>query len=227
MGKIVSRIQRPPPGLIARYARLALPRVVSIMAEPVLMDGAIKPLYLRRLTLCGPAVTVQSSGADLMMGVLATGVAQAGDVVVVTTGGDYEHACWGGGLTLSADNAGYAGVVLDGVVEDSDAILQRRTPIFCRGTATRKLPQDGRSGSINVDINCGGVTVRPGDLIMGDTDGVIVIPQDQLESLIEQAEAAHADTLAKIASVEAAGAILFDRWGGQDLVKRLGIDWVE
>ncbi|MES2033061.1 MAG: hypothetical protein V4466_02700 [Pseudomonadota bacterium] len=226
MGRIVADIERPAPEIVARFKALGSSILVRSIESPLIADMAIKPLAVKPTKICGPAVTISSSRADLMMGVLATGVAREGDVVVVCPGGDMTHACWGGGLTLSADNRGYEAVVVDGAIEDSDYILTLDTPVFCRGATMRKHELDGRQGSVNVDVVFGGVPVRPGDLIFGDSDGVLVIPREILLKVLEKAEPAAEATRQAAPKLRDSRGVLFDAFGGQALVERLGVEWV-
>src|SRR5690606_18653512 len=137
----------------------------------------------------GPAVTVAPTGTDMMMSIAATGIAKPGDVIVVAAGGlaGDGYAAWGGGLTRSARHTNVAGVVVARLVQDAPAIQTREVPVFSRGS-TLRYRMAAKPGSVNVPVSCGGVTVHPGDLVIADRDGVMVVPRHLLEDIIEAAE---------------------------------------
>ena len=224
MPKVVSTITRPDASVIERFKKVRMDQVAKLVPAGSILASSIKPLALRNVKIVGPAVTVAPDGADLMMGVLSTGVAQAGDVIVVAADGDDRGAAWGGGLTLSADNLGCAGVIVDGLVMDSASVVERATPVFGNGTTLLGRMSD-TPGSINVEVTCGGATVRPGDIVMGDLDGVFVVPQDQAEEILAKAEAISEKINAGAAKMAESKSTMFQTAGGRDLATKLGVDW--
>ncbi len=226
MPKVYASINRPPRDLVAHVRGLRLDQIVKALPVTQLMDSAIKPLGLRNVRIVGPAVTVASVGPDPMLGMIATGVAQPGDVIVVAAGGNEAGFAWGGGLTLSAANVGCAGVVVDGVVIDADSIVEQDTPVFCRGSTLRSTPIEVR-GSINVAVTCGGVLIEPGDLIVGTLDGVCVIPRADIEELVATVGPESARINANIETLIATKQTIFDLRGGRSLADDLGLEWVD
>jgi 4-hydroxy-4-methyl-2-oxoglutarate aldolase len=224
--KVFASIDRPPQDLVAQVRGLRLDQIVKALPVGQLMDSAIKPLALGNVRAVGPAVTVASLGPDPMLGMIATGVAQAGDVIVVCAGGSTAGFAWGGGLTLSAANVGCAGVVVDGVVIDADSILDQGTPVFCRGATLRSATADG-IGSINVAVTCGGVSIEPGDLVVGALDGVCVIPRADLADLIATVGPESARINANIETLKTTKQTIFDLRGGRSLAADLGLEWVD
>ena len=160
------------------------------------------------------------------MAIIATGAAQPGDVIVMAANSDLEGHTWGSGLTLSAKNVGCEGVVVDGLVIDSDSILALQVPVFCRGSTLRSKGTE-ELGSVNVPVVCGGVDIRPGDLVLGSLDGVYVIPQEELESRIQEAEPESARIQANIEKLVTSKGTIFDLRGGRGMARKLGIDWPE
>jgi 4-hydroxy-4-methyl-2-oxoglutarate aldolase len=104
--------------------------------------------------------------------------------------------------------------------------MSLNTVVFCRGTTMRKRELDGRTCSVNVDIMLGGVPVRPGDLIFGDSDGVLVIPKEILIDVLEKAEPMAEAVKQAGPKLRESKGVLFDGYGGQALVERLGLEWV-
>jgi 4-hydroxy-4-methyl-2-oxoglutarate aldolase len=223
---VVARIERPSPELVARFRQLVREFVTDAVGRSQWMDPAIKPVADRDWNLCGPAVTVKLEAVDHLMCIAALGVAQPGDVIVVAANGVTHTSVWGGGLTLSAKNLGAAGVVVDGAVLDSHMILERALPVFSRA----RHPAHGSwktPGSVNVPVSCGGVVVNPGDLILGDLDGVVVVRREQAQAVLEECEAKSKILLATRERMNASKETFFSLRGGRDLVEKAGVTWVD
>ena len=103
MNEIFASIERPDPALVERYRSVLLGQLVKVLSPGQIMDDAIKPFAGRKVRIAGPAVTAVSSHPDFMLGILATGVARAGDVIVIAPGDPDAGAAWGAGLTISTD----------------------------------------------------------------------------------------------------------------------------
>jgi len=178
----VDVIERPSEDSIAAFRGFFTPNVADVLGRFAGMNPAIKPVK-EGLKLCGPAITVRLRPADNLMVHKAVDIAHAGDVIVVDTGGNYTNAPWGELLTLSCLKKGIAGVVIDGVVRDVAAIRKLGFPVFCCGSTPNGCDKDG-PGEVNTTITCGGVTVNPGDMILGDDDGVVVVPLSLVDDVI-------------------------------------------
>ncbi|HYN08696.1 MAG TPA: RraA family protein [Vicinamibacterales bacterium] len=135
------------------------------------------------MQVCGPAVT--SLGPDLTVRRMAIDLAQPGDVLVVAAGGVEDYACFGDGTARRMILKSMAGAVIDGATRDARFLRELAFPTFVRAVTPRNYhyPVSAEFGAVNVPIVCGGVTVHPGDLIVGDDDGVIVIPRESADSL--------------------------------------------
>jgi 4-hydroxy-4-methyl-2-oxoglutarate aldolase len=144
----------------------------------------IKPLS-KNIKICGTAYTVK---AKAFMNInLHRAYAKAGDVIVADCSGGYEAGYWGDLLTLGAMKQGIAGLVIDGCVRDADEIEALGFPVFCRGLCIKGTGKDPE-GSLNEPIKIGEITIYTGDYIIGDRDGVVVIPKDRVEEAIEKAK---------------------------------------
>ncbi len=176
---------RPSAELVAR-ANATHVGVTGVYAGPrQVMDAAIKPL-VREWRICGPAFTVRSADpTDLLVGEVAGKYAQPGDVIVVDAAGRMDCAAWGAGMTRAAIAAGCAGVVVDGVTMNTNLLIDRyQLPVFSRGQVARGGSAE-KPGSLNVPVICGGVIVHPGDIVLGDADGVVVLPLDEAEEILK------------------------------------------
>ena len=138
-------------------------------------------------TMAGTAVTAKSRGGDNLTYLRALEFCRPGDVLVVDACGDLHNAIIGGILTFYAAKIGLAGVVVDGALRDVAEIRSRDFPVYARGVTHRGPYKDG-PGEINVPITIGGMVINPGDIIVGDQDGLLAIPNDDdVPDLIEKA----------------------------------------
>lgn len=142
------------------------------------MDHAIKPLDPRQ-SIVGCAFTVDSAPGDNLTIHYGASLAQPGDVLVVDAKQFTAAGPWGDILSLYAMKKGIAGLVIDGAVRDSRAIVEMGFPVFCRDVCINGTDKVNL-GRVNEPVVCGGATVRPGDVIVGDADGVTVVPPELL-----------------------------------------------
>lgn len=153
------------------------------------MDSGIKPAF--RAKICGQAITVQLSKGDLVDPLKALEIGQTGDVIVVDAGGDCNTSVCGGLMGGLAQNRGIRGMIVDGAGRDTDELEDINWPIWTRAITPRGTHTmfSGRKEelSINVSIACGGVVVNPGDFIVADLMGVVVIPLARAEEVVRLA----------------------------------------
>ena len=133
--------------------------------------------------VCGPAFTVSVPPDDGAVLSCALTQAKPGDLLVIDRQGDDRHACWGAVMTAAAQAAGIVGVVIDGFVTDVAAIRASGLPVWCRGRSPLTTKLLGKGGTIGDAVNCGSATVRPGDLVLADENGVCVIDPAEAEAL--------------------------------------------
>jgi len=155
------------------------------------MDRAIQPL-LRDKRVAGVAVTLAIPGPDSTLLHHALGLLRPGDVLVVDRLGDDRHACWGGGVTVAAKAAGAKAGVVDGPCTDLAEIRDSDFPIWCRGLAPITTRLYDLGGRLNKPVSCGGVAVMPGDVILADESGVLVLPREEAEAEADAAIARQA-----------------------------------
>ena len=166
------------------FATVSAPNVTDAMHRTGAMTGLI-PL-LPGLRMVGPAVTVQTFAGDWAKPVEAIDAARPGDVLVINNDGGTHVSPWGELATLSAKMRGLAGVVIDGPARDVDDIRRMDLPLFCRGTCPNAGEPKG-FGEINAEIRCAGQPVRPGDWIVGDESGVVVVPRERAYEVARRA----------------------------------------
>ncbi|OFV67521.1 MAG: iron-sulfur cluster assembly protein HesB [Candidatus Syntrophoarchaeum caldarius] len=160
---------------IRLFMEVSTPNISDAMHREPCMRG-IRPIF-EGIKVAGRAVTVQTFGGDWAKTVEAIDVAGEGDILVIFNGSDYITP-WGELASHSAQNRGIAALVIDGPVRDIDDIREMRFPIFASGIVSNAGDPKG-FGEINAEITCGGVKVRPGDYIVGDDNGVMVIPKER------------------------------------------------
>ncbi|MFZ2464993.1 MAG: RraA family protein [Caldibacillus thermoamylovorans] len=149
------------------------------------LDPSIKPLQ-DSYKVAGRAFTVKIPAGDNTMVLKAIKEASPGDVLVVDAKGESYRAVAGDFVVSLAQKLGIAGFIVDGVIRDLIGVRSLNFPVFSKGTTVAASFKNG-AGEINVPISCGGVSITPGDIIVGDADGVVVIPQADAEKVLEKA----------------------------------------
>lgn len=139
---------------------------------------------VRPVKMVGQAVTVSSPPTDNSVFVEALERAEPGDVLVLDRRGDRRHASWGGILTLAAQQKGLAGVVIDGAATDWREITDLRFPVFCRHLSALTTRKQDLGGAIGRPVPCGGLTIEPGMIMLGDEDGVVAIPPERADEVL-------------------------------------------
>ena len=175
---------RLSPEELEEWRSIPTPIIGDELNRCATMLGAIKPLR-NDWHFAGQALTVECIVGDNGALHFALLDLWAGAVIVADGRGHEDTALWGEILHTCAEARGAAAVIIDGAIRDQNGIASSGLPMFARAICPRG-PHKGWGGSINADIQCGGVAVRPGDLIVGDADGVAVIRLDQLDGLLER-----------------------------------------
>lgn len=197
--------------LLRRLEAVSFPTLGHFL-ESGFADHHIRAL-VPNVKLVGRAVTLRLAGADAIPVNRALAQLKPGDVLVIDACGDHVHAPVGAVTGCAAQWAGAKGIVVDGVVTDILELREMRLPVFARGTSalTTKRRDSGRS-TINDSIVCGGVVVRPGDIVLADDNGVLFLDAATAASIVDEALAsdrAEPATLARLRQGERAGTVLF------------------
>ena len=194
-------IDRLPASLIDQFREFATPDISDLLNRLYAVDPAITCLTGKHHTLRGPACTVKVFPGDNLMVHKALDVAKPGDIVVVDAHGSSMNAVLGDLISTKAKHRGIAGFVVDGFIRDLPAILELDFPVFARG-ATSIGPLHRGPGEINYPICCGGVVINPGDVVVADGAGTVVIPQAIAAALLHRLREQRESTAAYLAGVK-------------------------
>ncbi|KUM44476.1 MULTISPECIES: RraA family protein [Pseudomonas] len=175
---------------VARYREVPVANVSDSMNRMTAGGSRLRPMH-RQGVLAGPALTVKARPGDNLMLHYALDIAQPGDVIVVDAGGDLTNALIGEMMVAYAVKRGVAGIVINGAIRDAANIGAGDFPLFAAGISHRGPYKDG-PGEINVPIAIDGMVIEPGDLIIGDDDGLLCVPYDQVAEVYDRATAKHA-----------------------------------
>ncbi len=185
MLEIRSSSARVSRELMEAFARFDTATLYESAGQKGMVDPAIRPVW-PGARLCGPALTVRCPPRDNLMLYQAVSLAEPGDILVTAADGFLLAGAWGEVLTVAAQARGIGGLVIDGATRDTDAIAGHGFPVFSRGRAIGACTKE-RQGTINEPLVFCGVRVRPGDLVVGDMDGVVVIDRDQMQQVLDAA----------------------------------------
>jgi len=186
MVNIIRSYPKPSRKLVEAFAEQDAATVHEAMGQRGAMHSSIKPLY-SGMKVCGIALTVKSHVGDNLMILKALDMAQEGDVLVVDAGHGLENGPWGEMTTIQAKIKGVAGLVIEGSVRDSLAIKKHEFPVFCKGVSIVGTAKE-TLGLINHPVCCGNAIVNPGDIILADEDGVVVIPREKAEDILQRCQ---------------------------------------
>lgn len=184
---VTSGFTRAPDAIVKQLGAFPVSILCDALGHRGVMDAGIEPV-LPNAAMAGQALTVATRPADNLFAHVALKLAGPGDVIVIDAKGDQCSAIWGDLMARHAIAKGVAGLIVDGPVRDRADLIDLNWPVYSRGVNPRGPEKDG-PGEVNSPIACGGVPVNPGDIIIGDGDGVIAIPQDMAETAIERANA--------------------------------------
>ena len=178
----------------SRMLKLSTPNLSDAL-DKVGLRGAvsgIRPMYACP-RIVGRAVTIRIMAAGMLkseyhLGVHAIDAASSGDIIIIDNHGDTENNCWGEILSMGAKMKGVYGVVVDGAARDIDMCEEFEFPVYARGTVPITARGRIMQESVNEVIRIGNVQVRPGDIVMADINGVVIIPVEKLDEVLEVAE---------------------------------------
>lgn len=207
---------------VAAFRDLPVANVSDSMSRIAAFGPELRPMH-RSGVLAGPALTVRGRPGDNLMLHKAIDMAQPGDVIVMDAGGDMTNALMGELMLAHAIRRGVAGFVLNGAIRDAEAIRDRNLPFYARGI-THRGPYRTGPGEIGLPISLGGSVIRPGDLILGDFDGVVAVPMDEAAEILAATRAKHAAETRQMAQTEA-GTV--DRGWVDEALKAAGCEYLD
>lgn len=185
--RILEVPKRPDPKMVAEFAKMVTPHLSDSMERLYAGGPQLRPMY-KGATLAGPAFTVKTAPGDNLLVHKALDIAQPGDVVVVDAGGFADHAIIGELMAARARQRRIAGLVIWGAIRDSAELGAGDYPVFACAV-THRGPYKNGPGEINVPVTMGGMAVNPGDIIVGDADGLVAVPQALAEQVLASAKA--------------------------------------
>jgi len=181
---VITNIKRPSKEVIEKFRSISVATVYEASGRKGFIEPKIKPI-VKGIKLCGPAFTVQTAPGDNIMLHKALEKSQEGDIIVATVGGEYDYGYWGDLMTTQAKVKKLGGLAIDGCIRDSEDIIEMGFPIFSRGLAIRGTAK-ASLGLINYPINFGGTVINPGDLILGDDDGMVVVRFQDCKEILDK-----------------------------------------
>jgi 4-hydroxy-4-methyl-2-oxoglutarate aldolase len=176
--------RRPEAAIVEAFKALDVATVYEASGRKGYIESGIKP-SAKGTRICGPAYTVQCAPGDNLMLHKALQRAPAGSVLVAAVGGAYEFGYWGGMMATAALARGISGLAIDGCMRDSVEIAAMGFPVFCRGFSIRGTVK-AVLGLVNYPVNFGQATIFPGDLMLGDDDGMVVVRLEDCKDVLEK-----------------------------------------
>lgn len=219
--RILKRERAISPELVAAFAALPVANISDCMSRMTAGGPRLRPMH-KGGVMAGPAFTVKSRPGDNLMVHKAIDLAAAGDVIVVDAGGDLTNAIIGELMLAQMVKKQLGGIVINGAIRDSGAIAAQPFPVYAAGITHRGPYKDG-PGEINVPVAIDGMIIAPGDLIIGDEDGLLAVAIDEAEAILAATRAKHAAEEKQMAAIEA-GTV--DRSWVDASLKRLGCEGV-
>ena len=199
MYEVIRNFKRPDKELLEAYQGMQAATLHEVMGKAGAMTHDIRPAWPGSF-VCGSALTVQSRPGDNLMLHKAVSMAQPGDILVVAVDGFLEAGIWGEIITVAAMEKGIVGIITDGTVRDTMPIKSLGFPMFSKGFSMKGTTKQN-PGKINNPITLGGVVIHPGDIVLGDNDGVVVVPLSKAREVLEAAhkkEEAESDVIRRI-----------------------------
>jgi len=219
--RIRKNFQRPTKELLEGFAGLPVANIADMMNRMFCLNAKIRPM--NSSPLCGPAFTISTRPGDNLLLHKALDMAQPGDILVVASQGDQSNSIMGELMALWAIKRGLGGFVFDGAIRDIGTLKNMAIPIYASGITPAGPYKDG-PGEINFPVSCGGVVINPGDIVVGDEDGIVVINPLNAPELLRKAQSKQ---LAEQKTMEDIENMAWDRtWVDKELEKR-GCEYID
>lgn len=194
--RVFTQIERPSRELLDRFVEIitpdpenvmekaGTPDLADAMQDVGVVDGDIRPIYRPMPCFVGPAVTVSVPTSSFYVSKIAMEMTRPGDVLVMAARGNTHHALLGGNICKGLKRRGLAGVIVDGAVRDAEQTRQVGLPVHARGLATGFNYGPKGQGEVNVPVAFGHCVIFPGDIIVADEQGVVVVPPAHAEEVL-------------------------------------------
>jgi 4-hydroxy-4-methyl-2-oxoglutarate aldolase len=177
------KFTRPSRELMAKLEGAQTGHIIDALEGRGALDHCVKPVDAEHAHFVGPALTCEAGANDNLAILAALVIAKPGDVIIAACDAHSATAVVGDNVVMMAKNKGVAAIVIDGMARDRDGIVPVGLPVFARGITPNSCVRSG-PGRIGLPIVCGGVAVQAGDVLVGDRDGVVVIPRGDVETVI-------------------------------------------
>ncbi|MGH8872125.1 MAG: 4-carboxy-4-hydroxy-2-oxoadipate aldolase/oxaloacetate decarboxylase [Acidimicrobiia bacterium] len=222
-GVVVRRVPRADPDIVAGLGEAGV-ATVHESGVPSLLDAGIRPIQ-QGARISGSAVTVSCAPGDNIMVHAAVEVIERGDVLVVATTSPSTHGMFGELLATSVMTRGCVGVVVDAGVRDVSDLRRMGLPVWSRAVHAAGTVK-AAPGSVNIPVVCGGVTVGPGDVVVADDDGVVVVERDRAGEVLEAA-CRRLEREEEVRARLSAGELGVDFYGFRERLEEMGVRWIE
>jgi 4-hydroxy-4-methyl-2-oxoglutarate aldolase len=222
--KVVRNIKRPDPEVVRALGELGVATVHEAQGRTGLMKPYMRPIY-PSARAAGTAVTISSQPGDNLMIHAAMEVCQRGDILVVTTTSESTDGMFGELLGVSCEAHGVVGLITDAGVRDTAELTAMDFPVWARAISAQGTVKS-TAGSVNVPVVCGGMAVHPGDVVVADADGVVVVPRERAAA-VAQAGRDRFDKEAKTRERLRNGELGVDFYGLREKLKQLGVNYVD
>ncbi len=224
MHKIVRNIPRPDPEAVKILGELGVATVHEAQGRTGLMKPYMRPIY-PSAKAAGSAVTVLCQSGDNLMIHAAIEVCKPGDILVVTTTSDSTDGMFGDLLATSLVAHGVVGLVIEAGVRDVSELTAMDFPVWSKAVHAQGTVK-ATAGSVNIPIVCAGASIQPGDVVIGDADGVCVVPRERAPEVVKASQARFAKEEKNRHSLRE-GKLGLDMYGLRAKLKELGVEWTE
>ena len=198
--RILRRTRKVPEEICTAFRALPVANVGDSMQRMFAAGPQLRPVHTTVVNIAGPALTVRVRPGDNLMLHYALDIAEKGDVMVVDAGGDLTTAIMGEIMVAMAIRKGVQAIVINGAIRDRDEIRAMGLPVWAAGV-THRGPYKTGPGEVNTAISLGGMVIAPGDLVIGDGDGVLAVPFDETAALLDAGRAKHAAEQVELAAI--------------------------
>jgi len=222
--KVVRNIKRPDPEVVRTLGELGVATVHEAQGRTGLMKPYMRPIY-PSARAAGTAVTISSQPGDNLMIHAAMEVCKRGDILVVTTTSESTDGMFGELLGVSCEAHGVVGLITDAGVRDTAELTAMDFPVWAKAVSAQGTVKS-TAGSVNVPVVCAGMTVNPGDVVVADADGVVVVPREQAAA-VAKAGRDRIDKEAKTRERLRNGELGVDFYGLREKLKQLGVSYVD
>jgi len=222
--RVVRNIERPDADLVRKLGEYGVATVHEAQGRTGLMLPYMRPIY-REARIAGPAVTAFCHASDNLMIHAAIEVCHPGDVLVVTTQSESSDGMFGELLATSCRAHGITGLIIDAGVRDVADLTAMNFPVFSKAISSQGTVKES-AGSVNIDVVCAGALVHPGDIIVGDIDGVVVVERQDAAEVVRRSEERLAKETRNRERLRS-GELGLDMYGLRAKLKQLGVEYVD